>query len=261
MSAMMGSLHLLAPLVLGAASPSASIGFSAGASPSVDDRSLFLLVLGWLLDLDPKATLLPGSDSSQAAVPFPPSAPLTGGAFVVEAYITCLRLPGREALQLRTQALQLLPSILLGLTSPAAAGPVGARTPGRDALLLRVTDAVQWMADEYWASDSLALPKHGSEAAALRVQLGAVLEAVEGLCRLRGGHGSGSGSGSTWDPFLPALEPQGSQGGAPGPLGQALSVTASPACATVRAVFDALLPVFQQVSQHCVRPCRSGIKA
>ena len=119
-----------------------------------DNRSLFLNVLSWILDLDPKCVL---AESTQAAISS--QAPSTGIKIAISGYVSCLKLPGREALQLRTRAIQLLPGVLLGLTSavqpPSSPGPL----PPTVTLLSEVTEAVQWMADEYWSSDSKSLPR------------------------------------------------------------------------------------------------------
>ena len=156
LSTAMSSLHLLAPLAhLPPSSPPAAPGrppHSASSSSSssypsgvavgavIDDRALLLRVLGWLLDLDPAGAMAPQSPSAPSDPSSPTPLSLTaveGGAaasaagspshasgavktaasFAVEAYVCCLRMPGREALRLRTMAMQLLPDILLGLTA------------------------------------------------------------------------------------------------------------------------------------------------
>ena len=145
LSAAMSNLHLLAPLAhlstaditpstasAPRAPPPSSASPPSSFPPVIEDRSLLLRALGWLLDLNPTAALSTPStpDSpplfSVSTIPLVlpamggerDTAYMSGAEFAVEAYVCCLRMAGREALRLRTQAMQLLPDFLLGLTAP-----------------------------------------------------------------------------------------------------------------------------------------------
>ena len=145
----MSSMHLLDPLVRNGSQGSTN-----------DGRSLFLSVIGWVLDLDTmalKASVNPVSSGSST------ESLATGVAFAIRGYVSCLKQPGREALQIRTHATRLLPGVLLALTammttaqpspSPQAVGTRASE------LLSQVMEAVQWITDEYWSSDSKSLPR------------------------------------------------------------------------------------------------------
>ena len=136
----MSNLHLLDPLVNGQGSTN-------------ENRLLFLDVISWIIDLDPKGLSVSGCH--------PHLVSSAGAAFAIKGLVSCLRMPGREALQLRTRAVQLLPGVLLGLTAPGTqpSPPTPPSTPWSATLLTQVTEAVQWIADEYWSTASKVLPR------------------------------------------------------------------------------------------------------
>lgn len=231
-------------------------------------------------------------------------AAVSGSALLIRGLCDCLRTPGRDGAALRTSAARLVPAALSGLAgaygscwaasqhqpaggptpstlppalgapaAPAAAAAVGERLGRLLALQSQLTDAVQWLVDECWPSDPSRLPRSGPDAAALRRQMAALLDAATLLCRKRqagwqpafvddgggghggsgGGHGGGGGGGGGVRQAQASPGPGGSGarggggggdgsggGGGEGSRWRAAEVA-------LQALFDALLPVFQQL--------------
>ena len=144
LSSVMSSLHLLDPLVQNGSTN--------------DGRSLFLSVIGWVLDMDIRALMVSGNQADPSDSTTENS---TGVAFAIKGYVSCLKQPGREALQIRTQATGLLPGVLLALTAAmmTTPSPTPQATTRAAELLSQVMEAVQWITDEYWSSDSKSLPR------------------------------------------------------------------------------------------------------
>ncbi|GAX74142.1 hypothetical protein CEUSTIGMA_g1591.t1 [Chlamydomonas eustigma] len=248
MAAMLSHMHLLQPLLSGSARQS-----SIALTDLPDQRALFLQLLHMVLSLSPTlffSKAAPAHQTEPVVVCSPEHHDVETGTkvgveFVVEAYIMCLTMPGRDGLKIRTQACRLLPQMLSGLCvarSHVVIGQVPALNTDstiQDAavckvitncqhLLQNLLKAVQWLADEYWSGDSRLIPKHGSAAAALKVQLGAVVNAMAELCRLKG-------DWVGWDPTPSVTSAQSEE------------EKSSLSALALRALLDSLLPVIQQM--------------